>query len=355
MDLLEYQGKELFKRHSIPVPASVVFRGKSADLPGTDRLVAKAQIPAGKREEHGGIKAGDRFHVLNKATELLNSEIEGEKVRSVLIEEQIDIEHEYYLSLSINRAGKDYNLVFSEQGGSGIEQVSQENPGAIHRLEFYEFDEDKIKDALGDIDNRDAITGVVRKMHSLMREEDALLVEINPLALTADGEMVALDSKVRLDDNATYRHERDFLEEPEEHDIEFVDLDGNIGVIGNGAGLVMATIDAITHFGGRPSDFLDIGGGADFETMENSMETLIDRTHVDGMFINIFGGITKCDEVAKGIIDFVDENDVTMPLVVRMVGTNQQEGRQILEDNGIHALDSMDDCAEKIVDLVGGT
>ncbi len=362
MDLLEFEGKQLFKKHGLRIPDGAVFSGKTVKLPEAESLVVKAQVPAGKREEKGGINLVSREEALDEAKSMLGTEMEGDQIRDVLIEEELEIDRELYISLSIDRLGKGYQLVFSERGGSGIEEISRKHPEAIHKLEFYKFDWRKIAKGLDskDFKRAEEVAEIAEKMHKLMREEDALLVEINPLILTKSGELVAADSKVRLDDNAFYRNEYDIdrLERLEKksgkEELEFVDLDGNIGIIGNGAGLVMATLDSISHFGGKPADFLDVGGGADFEKMKNAMSKVLDQEDVEGLFVNIFGGITRCDEIAKGIIDFRAEENVEIPMVVRMVGTNQEKGKKMLEEEGIPALDSMDKCAEKIVELVGG-
>jgi succinyl-CoA synthetase beta subunit len=362
MDLLEHQGKELFRTYDIPVPEGNVFTGDALTLPSGDMIAVKAQVPAGKREEHGGINIVDREDAEETARDMLGSVVNGETTQSVLLESAIDIAAEYYISLSINRAGKNFRLVFSEQGGSGIEEVSEEDPDAVYHHDFYRPDTQYLERKLANrgLGRSAEVTAVAEQMFRLMQEEDALLVEINPLVLTAEGDLVATDSKVRIDENALFRQEYEqngsegLESRAEKQGLEFVNLDGTIGVIGNGAGLVMATLDSINHFGGRPADFLDIGGGADFEKMKNAMEVAMEQDAVKGLFVNIFGGITRCDEVAKGIVDFVEEKDMQIPMVVRLVGTNQAEGRQILEENGIHALDSMDECAEKIVELVGG-
>lgn len=360
MDLLEYEGKELFSDHGISVPQAVLFEGKETRLPDAERVVVKAQIPAGKRKKYGGIKIVERKEALSIADEMMGQEMEGEKVRKVLLEAFADVEKELYISLSINRAGKNYHLVFSERGGSGVEEVAKEESGAVHILDFYEFDRERLLEEFSShgFERAEEVVDVAGKMFELMREEDALLVEINPLAVDDAGKIIAMDSKVRIDENALYRHdfekyrERDLESEAEKRGLEFVDLDGNIAVIGNGAGLVMATLDSINHFGGRPADFLDVGGGADFRKMEDAMELAMGQSKVDGLFVNIFGGITRCDEIAEGIIDFVERTGMEIPMVVRMVGTNQAKGRELLEENGIHALDSMDKCAEQIVELV---
>ncbi|MDY6788332.1 MAG: ATP-grasp domain-containing protein [Candidatus Nanohaloarchaea archaeon] len=362
MDLLEFEGKKLFHKHGIEVPEGAVFSGKKIKLPEAKSLVVKAQVPAGKREEKGGIRIVSHGRALEEAEDMIGTELGGELIENILIEEEVEIAEELYISLSINRMGKNYQLVFSEKGGSGIEEISKEDPEAIHAFDFYSFEREEIADRLDSegFENSEEVAELAERMHKLMRDEDALLVEINPLVLTESGKLVAADSKVRLDDNAFYRHEYGIerIEAVEKRsgneELEFVDLEGNIGIIGNGAGLVMATLDSIDHFGGQPADFLDVGGGADFEKMKKAMSKVMEQEDVEGLFVNIFGGITKCDEIAKGIIDFRKEKDMEIPMVVRMVGTNQEEGRKMLEDEGIPALDSMDRCAEKIVELVGG-
>lgn len=350
MDLNEYRGKQLFAEHGITIPeGELISDAQSVRVPEAEKVVVKAQVPAGKRAKHGGIEIVDRSNAESAVEAMLGSDVAGYTVDAVLVEEAVDITDELYVSLSINRAGKNVHLVFSEEGGSGIESVADADPDSIHTFDFYTLDRDILQEELAHLDYTDALVEVITDMYALLRAEDALLVEINPLVVTDQGGLVATDAKVRIDDSALYRHEEFGSDDGEE--LEFVPLDGNIAVIGNGAGLVMATLDSIHHFGGAPADFLDIGGGADVETMHRAMRKAMDQEHVDGMFINIFGGITRCDLVAEGIIDVVEETGMDIPLVVRMVGTNQDEGRAMLEENGIHALNSMDACAERITEL----
>ncbi len=356
MDLLECHGKQLFEEYGIPIPDGMVATDVAEldALPDSEQVAVKAQVPATKRAEHGGIVIVDASEAADAVAEMLGSTVDGNLVETVLVEECVDIAEELYVSLSLNRAGKNYHLVFSEEGGSGIETVADADPDAVHVVDFYELDRDALAREFSDIEQSGRVIDVIEQMYRMLREEDATLAEINPLVVTADGEVIAADAKVRLDENALYRHEFDFVPDEDDETFEFVELEGNVAVIGNGAGLVMATLDSIHQFGGEPADFLDIGGGADFETMKVAMRVAMEMDHVDGMFVNIFGGITRCDEVAQGIIDFVEAEDLELPLVVRMVGTNQTEGREMLDDHGIHALDSMDACAEKIVELVEG-
>ncbi len=353
MDLLEHAGKDLFARHGVPVPDRALYNGGDVELPPGDRLVVKAQVPAGKRKKHGGIEIVDRDDAVDAADAMLGRDVAGHTVDAVLIESFVTIAAERYLSLSIDRAGKAYTLLYSPDGGSGIEQRDE----AMVRIHGYGRDD--IAERMVDAGVPDAVQETALQLYGLMRDEDALLVEVNPLVETETGETMATDAKVRIDDNALFRH--DWADDSEltgleaeaaEQGLEFVSLDGSIGVIGNGAGLVMATLDSIDAFGGSPANFLDVGGGADVATMEAAMDVTT-RQDIDGLFINIFGGITRCDQIAQGIIDFVDRRGLDVPLVVRLVGTNQDEGKQLLEDAGIHAHDSMDACAETIMELTG--
>lgn len=353
MDLLEFQGKKLFRAHGLNVPDGVVYRGGDVDLPDGERLVVKAQVRAGKRKEAGGIQIVDRVDAVDTADAMLGTIIDGHTVGAVLIEAFVDIQQEHYLSLSIDRAAKAYTGVYSSEGGSGIEERSSR----VDRFTFYTADD--LVEQFEALTTDPALVEVAENLFHTMQAEDAELVEINPLVETNSG-YVATDAKVRLDEDAAFRHEWDYGREDKdgleaeaaERGLQFVPLDGNVGVIGNGAGLVMATLDTLHHFDGKPANFLDIGGGADTATMRDAMDIVL-KQDVDGVFINIFGGITRCDQVAEGIISYVKAEHVDVPLVVRMIGTNQEEGRKLLEEAGIHALDSMDACAEQIVDMAG--
>lgn len=353
MDLLEYEGKALFAEHGLSVPPSTVYRGGDVELPPGKRLVVKAQVRAGKRKAAGGITIVDREDAVDEADAMLGMDIEGHTVETVLLESFVDIRQEHYCSLSIARAAKAYTCVYSSEGGTGIE----ERAGQVDRFVFHTAED--LTEQFEALTTDPRLVAVVEALFETMRDEDAELVEINPLAETPQG-FVATDAKIRLDEDAAFRHDwayeaedaEGLAAEAAEKGLQFVPLDGNVGVIGNGAGLVMATLDTLHHFEGRPANFLDIGGGADEETMRDAMDVVLQQD-VDGAFINIFGGITRCDQVAEGILAYVEEEGVDVPLVVRMVGTNQDAGRRMLEEHGIHALDSMDACAEKIVELAG--
>lgn len=351
MDLLEWQGRALFAQYAIPVPAGTVLEDGDYSLPDAEAFVVKAQVPAGKRKKHGGIEMADTGSVEPIIDTMFNRTVDGHPVDTIMVEEQLAIQDEFYLSLSINRAHEDYRLVFSTEGGSGVESVADTTDDTMYVVELYEFEKETIREELPDIEQREALVQIAEKMYRLMRDEDATLVEINPIILTNDGRLVAADAKVRLDGAAMYRHDRSF-DKTEDDVMEFVPLDGSIGIIGNGAGLVMATLDVIHAYGGEPANFLDIGGGASVDKMREAMRHAVTEQDIDGLCVNIFGGITRCDLVAEGILGFVDEYDPGIPMVVRMVGTNQTEGREMLENHGIHALDSMEACAKRICELV---
>jgi succinyl-CoA synthetase beta subunit len=357
MQLREYQGKQLFTTYGIPVPPSTLLN-PGDPVPDTfpfSPIVVKAQVLQGKRQKHGLITLpppGTEQEAIRTLREKTDA--------PVLLEKRLDVEQEHYLSFSVNRATRGYTVLYSEKGGIDIEQVTAEHITQHALLE---------KSGLADADLPSAVNNAAEKLFNLFVEEDCLLAEVNPLIQTPDG-FVAADSKVILDDNAAFRHEdRDVTdtadrtpleEEAHEDGLQFVELDGDVGVIGNGAGLVLATLDMIDHYGTSPANFLDIGGGADEESMEAALDLVLEQEpHPRGVFINIFGGITHCDQIAHGIVDYLDDHPVDVPVVVRMIGTNQEQGRHILEENGIHALESMEEAAEKITALTqekdGGT
>lgn len=354
MRLREYQGKQLFHSHGIPLPQSTLLTDTTdldpASLPFTEAVV-KAQVLQGKRKKHGLITTATRDTLQDAVTAIRGKTPEN---TPILIEEALPIEQEHYLSFSINRAHRDYTLLYSESGGIDIESVDQEHMTQVELGTSPDF---------STIQLPDPVKKIAEKLFAVFTEEECLLAEINPLIQTTDNTFVAADSKVILDDNALYRHpDRSFdtgsdatplEQEAEAYDLEFVELDGSIGVIGNGAGLVLATLDMIDFYGSSPANFLDIGGGADTASMQHALDIVLEQNPPPkGVFINIFGGITHCDLIAEGIVEYLDDHHLNVPVVVRMIGTNQEKGRRILEDNGIHALSSMEGAAEKIVELV---
>ncbi len=349
MNLKEYQGKRILKEYGISVPKGVVSDNKDVEVDGD--VVVKAQLLIGGRGKAGLIKTANKDNVKEIVSSLLGKDYKGLKINEVLIEEKLDIEKEMYASIIVNRADKCLTLVFSEQGGVDIEQLAKTSPDKVKKKNFYDISEIK--------GLRAEVFEIVKRLYKIMKEKDATLVEINPLVVSK-GKLIAADSKIKIDDNALYR-QKEFSKEQELSEIEqlaskdglqYVELDGNIAVIGNGAGLVMATLDVLEHFKGKAANFLDVGGGASVEVMEKSLEIVLKKKEVKGIFINIFGGITRCDNIANGLVNYLKKKEIKIPLVVRMIGTNEQEAKKILQENNIPSLDSMEECAKKIVELV---
>ncbi|HEY9376240.1 MAG TPA: ADP-forming succinate--CoA ligase subunit beta [Jiangellaceae bacterium] len=384
---MEYQAKELFAKHGVPVLPGVVAetvdeaRAAAEQLGGA--VVVKAQVKTGGRGKAGGVKlASSADEAAEKAQGILGLDIKGHIVRRVLVTEASDIDQEYYVSYLLDRANRTYLAMASVEGGIDIEQLAVERPEALARVSvdaIVGVDDAKateIVDAAGfPADVRDQILDVLRAMWTVYTEEDATLVEINPLVKTTDGRVVALDGKVSLDDNADFRHPdhaqfedtaaADPLEaRAKEKDLNYVKLDGEVGIIGNGAGLVMSTLDVVAYageeFGGvKPANFLDIGGGASAEVMANGLEIILSDPDVRSVLVNVFGGITACDEVANGIVQafaLLDSrgDEITHPLVVRLDGNNAELGRQILRDAQLPHLeqvDTMDGAARRVAEL----
>lgn len=358
MKLKEYIGKELFRKYGINVPNGVLIKSidelKRADEIKSRTLVVKAQVLAGGRGKAGGIKLAERTELNRVVSEMLGSRIKGEKVNEVLVEEKLEIEKELYLSFVINRSERNINLVFSEAGGIDIEETAEKHPKKIVRTGLIEFSDSVLK-GLPDIRG---LRDMTAKLYKLFRENDCQLAEINPIVVSRNN-LIAADAKIIIDDNALYRHPEFSVKTEELTELEdmakksglqYVELDGNIAVIGNGAGLVMATLDMIKHFGGKPANFLDVGGGASVEQMELAIRIALMKKP-KALFINIFGGITRCDEIAQGISNYKSRNRIEIPLVVRMIGTNEEMGRKILEENKIHSIDTMEEGARKVVEL----
>jgi succinyl-CoA synthetase beta subunit len=390
VDLYEYQAKELFAAHGVPV-----LPGEVADTPAEAKAVAarigtavvvKAQVKTGGRGKAGGVKlAADADEAAEKATAILGLDIKGHVVHRVLVTEASDIDTEYYVSYLLDRANRTYLAMASVEGGMEIEQLAVERPDALARVPVDPIDgvdaakAAEIADAAGfPADVRHQVIEVLVKLWDVFTAEDATLVEVNPLVLTPNGQVVALDGKVTLDDNAAFRHAEtvarfedaattDPLErKAKEKDLNYVKLDGEVGIIGNGAGLVMSTLDVVAyagerHGGVRPANFLDIGGGASAEVMANGLEIILGDPSVRSVLVNVFGGITACDAVANGIVQAFHLLDsrgeaVTLPLVVRLDGNNADEGRRILTEAalpGLEQVDTMDGAAERVAELAG--
>ncbi|HEX9094992.1 MAG TPA: ADP-forming succinate--CoA ligase subunit beta [Candidatus Dormibacteraeota bacterium] len=374
MKFLEYQVKERFRAAGIPVPD-----GRLARTPDEAALAAgalgpiavKAQVPVGGRGKAGGIKlartAADAKRV---AGEILGMTIKGYTVKEIWCETAQDITRELYLGLTLDRDARKPVLILSAQGGMEIEEVAETHPDAIAKLHPdpwrgplpFEVRDLIFRAGLGPLQAQ--LTPLVGKLYALARTYDALTIEINPLALTQDGGLVAADGKLEIDENAMFRHkdlhgadesEEDPLEaEARRRKLTYVRLDGSIGVIGNGAGLVMNTLDLVQREGGRAANFLDVGGGAKAEVVHSALELLAGDPHVKGILINIFGGITRGDEVAHGIIDASRDLNLKLPLVVRMTGTREEEGRQLLREAGIIPEATATGAARKVVELARG-
>jgi succinyl-CoA synthetase beta subunit len=378
MDLLEYQGKQLFAQYGIPVsPGRAVFTVEEA-VEGADEIgypvVVKAQVHVGGRGKAGGIKvAADAAEVRTHAVNILGMDIKGHVVETLWIERASDIAEEYYASFTLDRSAKLHLGMLSARGGIDIEDVATEDPDAIARLHVNPvegFDEGAARKWVDRAKlNPAAVDGTVELMQKLYRayvDGDADLVEINPLILTTDGRVHALDAKVTLDDNAAFRHDWTEYEATQQRDereaaahakgLQYVGLDGYVGIIANGAGLAMSTVDIVSQVGGDPANFLDIGGGANADVMANALEVINNDPSVKSIFINIFGGITKGDEVANGIVQALGRVDIQSPIVIRLDGTNADEGRAILaahESDRFVSQPTMIDAARKAVEMAG--
>jgi succinyl-CoA synthetase beta subunit len=353
MDLFEYQGKQFFARYDIPVSPgdvattvdeAVAAAEAIADYP----VVVKAQVQVGGRGKAGGIKLADTVEEVRiHAEAILGMDIKGHTVERVWIEKASDIAEEYYASFTLDRSAKTHLGMLSAEGGVEIEAVAETNPDAIAKTWIDPVDgltEEAAREWVAAAKlNPQATEGAVdilRKLYTAYTEGDADLAEINPLILTAEGQVHALDAKVTLDANAAFRHDLSEYEATQERDpreqaahergLQYVGLDGNVGVIANGAGLAMSTVDIINQVGGQPANFLDIGGGANADVMAGALEVITGDENVRAIFINIFGGITKGDEVANGIVQALQRVDIDLPMVIRLDGTNAAEGRKIL-------------------------
>jgi len=377
MDLFEYQGKQLFARFGIPVSPGEVADTVDAAVAAAERVgypvVVKAQVLVGGRGKAGGVKlASSADEVRTHAGNILGLDIKGHVVRRLWIEHASDIAEEYYASLTLDRSAKKFLGMLSAQGGVEIETVAASSPEAISRIEI-----DPVAGLSADACRSwveaaslnpaatDGAIDILSKLYRVFTEGDADLVEINPLILTPSGSVHALDAKVTLDDNARFRHpEWDELEglekidprerEASEKGLQYVGLDGDVGVIANGAGLAMATCDIVHEVGGKPANFLDIGGGASAQVMANALEVINNDPSVKSIFINIFGGITKGEEVANGIVQALSQVDIASPIVIRLDGTNAVEGREILrshESDRLVSRPTMVEAARTAVEL----
>jgi succinyl-CoA synthetase beta subunit len=392
VDLYEYQARDVFEAHGVPVLQGIVATTAdearaAATTIGTPVVVVKAQVKTGGRGKAGGVKvAKSPDEAAQRADEILGLDIKGHVVNTVMIAEGADIAEEYYFSLLLDRANRRYLAMCSKEGGMDIETLAVERPEALARIPvdptvgIDQAKADEIVEAAGfDEADRSEIARVLQLLGQVYQSEDATLVEVNPLVKTGDNKIVALDGKVSLDENADFRHpEHEALADKSAEDpleaaakakgLNYVKLDGSVGIIGNGAGLVMSTLDVVAYAGEefpgspKPANFLDIGGGASAEVMANGLEIIIGDAQVKSVFVNVFGGITACDAVANGIVQAFGllgsrGEHVDKPMVVRLDGNNAEEGRQILSAanlTGLEQVDTMDGAARRAAELAAG-
>jgi succinyl-CoA synthetase beta subunit len=371
--LLEFQAKEVLASLGIPIPPGRVARSPEEAAKACAELgpvAIKAQVPVGGRGKAGGIKlvnSPEEAHAA--AAQIIGMDIKGFKVPLVYCEAALDIQREVYLGFTVDRDARANILMLSAKGGMEIEQVAEESPESIARLHpnpwrgplDFELNQLAFEAGLGELAR--PLTSLIKKLYRAIPELDAVTAEINPLVITKKGEIIAGDAKLEIDESASWRHkdleerygsvlEGDPYEvEAKKRGLTYVSLDGDIGIIGNGAGLCMSTLDLVQRAGGRAANFCDIGGGAKSEVVENALAVILMNPRVRGVLMNVFGGITRGDEVAKGLVKARDNLKMKLPLVVRMSGTNEEEGRAILKQNGIEPGASAWEAAQKIVDL----
>ena len=385
MNIHEHQAKQILKEFGIEVPNGVFALSvedliKKAKQLNTNKYVLKAQIHAGGRGKAGGVKILNNIdELIKESKELLGKKLitpqtgkEGKEVKRLYVEESSSIEKEFYLSCLVDRASSKIAFISSDQGGMDIEEVAQNKPDKIitTKLEFSENISDSDCEKIIKIfnlkeDSKLSAIKLIKSIYKMFLSTDASLVEINPLILTKDKKLVCLDAKINFDDNSLFRHpeilklrdlnEEDPIEvEASKHDLAYIKLDGSIGCMVNGAGLAMATMDIIKLYGEEPANFLDVGGGASKEKVSAAFKIILSDKNVRGILINIFGGIMKCDVLAQGVVEAAKERKINVPLVVRLAGTNFEEGKKILQNSNLKIIsaDNLDDAAKKIVEAI---
>jgi succinyl-CoA synthetase beta subunit len=376
MKLFEFEAKSIIQKYGIAVPQGKIARTPDEAVEITREIgksvFLKSQVTISGRGKAGGIVAANSPNeVSNTARRLLGSFIKGIQVSVLLVEEKLDINEQFYASIVIDRQAKCFVILISWEGGVDIEEIAQKSPRKIMRLPIDPLTglaSHDVEQALSDFrfakeDSVASLTSVLITLYRIARENDAELLELNPLVKTNTGDLVAADARIILDDNAIFRHP-EFIErylnreedtpleaEARKQKLAYVDLDGDIGIIGNGAGLVMATLDMVHLFGGKPANFLDIGGGAQVETIKNALLLVMSKPEIKAVLINILGGITRCDLVATGVVEGLKTSPVKKPIAVRMMGTNEKEGQDILRQNGIGYYPDMEKAAEAIIRL----
>jgi succinyl-CoA synthetase beta subunit len=373
LNLFEYEAKHELSKHNISIPNGALVTRSTQTAQAIANLkppyMVKAQVLIGGRGKAGGIiSATSEKDVEETVEKLLGSQVRGLLVKQVLIEEKLPVIKELYLGITIDRFNRSYVALASETGGIEIEEIATKTPRAIIRTlinaqsGLQPFNSMAVAEQLGYRGNQLVkLSTIINSLYQVCTDNDAELVEINPLAETETKDFVALDARMIIDDNALFRHPEYAAEETEalstqealalKNNLAYVKLDGDIGVVGNGAGLVMATLDLLNFFGGKPADFLDLGGGATIEAIAAALKIVFAEPDIKVILVNVLGGITHCDDVARGIVETLSQAKVKKPLVVRLVGTNQKEGQKILSDAGISVLDSMEEAAKQAVDF----
>ena len=379
MVIHEYQAKDLLRKHNVPQPQGQVASTpeEAAEIAAKigKKVAVKAQVHVGGRGKAGGIKlAGTKEEALAAAQAIIGMDIKGLTVHKVLVEEAIEIAREFYLGFVLDRSNNQHLMMFSPMGGVDIEEVAEKNPEMIFRYPIHPvlgLLDWQVSDLAWRVDEltpeaRKELSGLVKALYAAYMANDSVLAEVNPLAITKDGRVMAADAKFNVDDNALFRlphmHEMqeiandDVIErEAQAKGLAYVRLGGNVGIIGNGAGLVMTTLDMVSREGGKPANFLDVGGGANAKVVRTSLETVLGDPNVKGVLFNIFGGITRGDEVAKGMLEATAEMDIKVPIVVRLSGTRSEEGRKLLEGSRFVPAETMGEAARKIVELINGS
>jgi succinyl-CoA synthetase beta subunit len=376
LKLYEYEAKNTLTQYGIPVPQGALVTNANRTMEAAAELkppfAVKSQVLVAGRGKAGGILFADSAEEAEKAAEkLLKTAIKGIPVKKVLIEEKLPVKKELYFGVTIDRFARSYVAIGSSVGGMEIETTAAKTPQTVLKTlinpqyGFRSFHSRQIASKLGYSSAQLVeLARIFERLYQAGMDYDAELIEINPLVETDEGGFVALDARIIMDDNALFRHQeykKRLLEEerdraPQEteavrKDLAYVKLEGNIGIIGNGAGLVMATLDMIRYYGGKPANFLDVGGGAPAERIAAALHIVLSDANVKALFVNILGGITRCDDVARGIIEATKKAATTKPIVVRLVGTNEEEGKRILAEAGIHVLDSMEEAAIRVVEI----
>ncbi|MHA7110559.1 ADP-forming succinate--CoA ligase subunit beta [Sunxiuqinia elliptica] len=377
MKIHEYQAREIFKKYGLPVPNSVLCQSveevEKAMAKKEDLVVVKAQVLVGGRGKAGGVKlARNKQEAVDAARQILGMDIKGLTVEKVLVADAVDIQKEFYVGLINDRNTKSVTLMASAEGGVEIEEVAKNTPELIHKFAIdpltglLDFQAREIGMKLfGNVKHARKAADIMQKLYALFVETDATIAEINPLVLTPDNEIWAIDGKMNFDDNALYRQaeieamreaDEDELKEIDAHEkgLSYVKLDGNIGCMVNGAGLAMATMDMIKLYGGEPANFLDIGGSSNPQKVVDAMNILLSDQNVNAVMINIFGGITRCDDVAGGLIKALDTIKTDIPIVVRLSGTNAEEGLALLKETGLPTVATMSEAAQKAIELSQG-